>query len=104
MWRKWRPATVLEVQAENVVSYVGEVSDVSKFATEPGVTSVSPMFAVRIPDRRNPETVDVSDSKEGTVANENKTNRRSWNHWAELLVMSCRELPDQKTLILDKST
>ena len=28
------PATVLEVQAENFVSYVGDVSDVLKFATE----------------------------------------------------------------------
>jgi hypothetical protein len=47
------PATVLEVQAENFVAYVGDVSDISKFATEPGVTTVSPMFAVRTPDRRN---------------------------------------------------
>src|SRR5260370_6527110 len=35
------PATVLEVQAENLVAYVGDVSDVLKFATEPGVTTVS---------------------------------------------------------------
>jgi hypothetical protein len=35
------PATVLEVQAENFVAYVGDVSDVLKFATEPGVTTVS---------------------------------------------------------------
>ena len=37
------PATVLEVQAENLVAYVGDVSDVLKFATEPGVTTVSPI-------------------------------------------------------------
>ncbi len=35
------PATVLEVQAENFVAYVGDVSDVLKFATDPGVTTVS---------------------------------------------------------------
>ena len=52
---------------------------------------------------RRYETVDGSDSKEGTVANETKMNRRSWN-WAELLVMSSREREGQKTLILDKFT
>src|SRR6266481_524669 len=35
------PATVLEVQAENFVSYIGDVSDVLKFATESGMTTVS---------------------------------------------------------------
>src|SRR5947209_9543921 len=35
------PASVVGVQAENFVSYVGDVSDVLKFATEPGVTTVS---------------------------------------------------------------
>ena len=35
------PATVLEVQAENFVAYVGDVSDVLKFATDPGVTTAS---------------------------------------------------------------
>src|SRR5260370_38471250 len=35
------PPTVLEVQAENFVAYVGDVSDVLKFATDPGVTTVS---------------------------------------------------------------
>src|SRR5437660_786118 len=35
------PPTILEVQAENVVNYVGDVSDESKFATVPGVTPVS---------------------------------------------------------------
>src|SRR5260370_29391546 len=35
------PATVLEVQTENVVAYFGDASDVLKFATEPGVASVS---------------------------------------------------------------
>jgi hypothetical protein len=35
------PPTVLEVQTENVVAYVGDVSDVLKFATEPGITTVS---------------------------------------------------------------
>jgi len=67
VWRKWRPATVLEVQAENVVSYVGEVSDVSKFATEPGVTSVSLCLVFESRTDATPETVDVSDSKEGKM-------------------------------------
>src|SRR6266852_6046956 len=35
------PPTILVVQTENVVSYVGDVSEVSKFATEAGVTTVS---------------------------------------------------------------
>ena len=36
------PPVILEVQLENAVIYVTDVSDVSRFATDPNVTTVSP--------------------------------------------------------------
>jgi hypothetical protein len=35
------PATILEVDAENLVAYYGNVFDMSKFATDPGITTVT---------------------------------------------------------------
>src|SRR6266851_4486634 len=39
------PPTVLEVQAENFVAYVGDVSDVLTFATDPDGTPVGNIYA-----------------------------------------------------------
>src|SRR5437867_329371 len=36
------PPVILEVQAENVVLYVSDVSDASRFATDPNVTTAGP--------------------------------------------------------------